>query len=95
MSKELEALEKLGEKERITGVKNACYLVDKIKNDSEFETVKQALTPPTVDEVCKALSEYLKEEIRKPVFIKICGCALEIGVYTPTVLIGSFMREKK
>ena len=26
-----EALEKLGEKERITGIKNACYLVDKIK----------------------------------------------------------------
>ena len=94
MSKELEALEKLGEKERITGVKNACYLVDKIKNDSEFETVKQALTPPTVDEVCKALSEYLKEEIiyestsflYKGSYAEVCALGNLNGVYFSTHL---------
>ena len=38
-----EALEKLGEKERITGIKNACYLVDKIKNDEDFIAIYQVL----------------------------------------------------
>ena len=29
----------------------------------ELEYIKKALTPPTADEVCKALSEYLKRNV--------------------------------
>lgn len=50
MSKELEALE--------TIFANEFYDVTE-----EYNLIKQALTPPTSEEVCKALSDYYGKEI--------------------------------
>ena len=64
MSKELEALERLGEKERITGTKHACYLVSKIKNDEEYEIIKEGLKQKEI--YFKALCDIESgEDVRK------------------------------
>ncbi len=67
MSKELEALEgiKLALAKHLskdTGVSVEKHL-DYLENDTQIETITKALTPPTADEVCKALSEQLKEKV--------------------------------
>ena len=58
MSKELEALEKIWQK-----------LVDKAPIDElqpyikNYKELEKALTPPTKEEICKALSDFLKIEV--------------------------------
>ena len=62
MSKALEALR---------NIQANTYYVDKHGNeqhvyppdDAQFELIRKTLTPPTADEVCEALSEYLGEII--------------------------------
>lgn len=34
-----------------------------LQNDTEISIIEQALTPPTADEVCKELSEWLNKEV--------------------------------
>ena len=64
MSKELEALEVLGN--TVIHHIDSCGNItnNKVSNSNEFKLIKQALTPPTSDEVCKALSKYFKQEVR-------------------------------
>ena len=61
MSKELDALKVLG-----------AYVIDHdeledytwtISDKDEYKLIEQALTPPTEEEVCKALSEYYGEKV--------------------------------
>ena len=66
-NKELEALK--GIKQAIaehlhkqTGVSVEKHF-EYLQNDTEISIVEQALTPPTADEVCKALGEYLGYEV--------------------------------
>jgi len=53
----------------------------------ENEELRKALTPPTVDEVCKALSEFMEEEVvySKPYFMAdvlvVCGLNYAGNVY--------------
>ena len=66
MSKEqktnpLEALERLGNYE-ITHDEQNNYTWT-LSDTDEYATIKQALTPPTEEEVCKALSEYYGFEV--------------------------------
>jgi hypothetical protein len=61
MSKELEALYKFSQIEFETG----DYMSDdgytmKIESTEMYDILLKALTPPTADEVCKALSKYLQ-----------------------------------
>jgi len=59
MTKELEALKR---------IRNGSYddyhstTFEDIYND-EFEEIKKALTPPTEEEVCKTLSEFMNEPV--------------------------------
>ena len=57
--KELEALYKIG---TIPLQKNNSEWTTLSSRD-EYKELLKALTPPTSDEVCKALSEYLREKI--------------------------------
>jgi len=56
----------------------------------EYELVRKALTPPTAEEVCKAMSEYLGEEVRY-----CCGkyCNVFYRVYLGTELVELFDGE--
>jgi len=68
MSKELEALngikkvlaKYISEKTGVSEEKHFEYL----QYDTEISIVAKALTPPTAEEVCKALSEYLQREVK-------------------------------
>ncbi len=67
MTKELEALK--GIKQAIaehlhkqTGVSVEKHF-EYLQYDTEISIVEQALTPPTADEVCKALSEHYKKTV--------------------------------
>ncbi len=68
MTKELEALK--GIKQAIaehlhkqTGVSVEKHF-EHLQNDTEISIVEQALTPPTEDEVIKALSKYFAKDVR-------------------------------
>jgi hypothetical protein len=58
MNKELEALK------RLSG-RYFRELPTNLQDSEDYQLLKQALTPPTSDEVCEALSEYLCEKIGK------------------------------
>jgi hypothetical protein len=71
MSKELEALNKMGtvseilvdlSKSHITE-KEAIRQIRKCNVGDNYSIVKQALTPPTADEVCEALSEWTEQDV--------------------------------
>ena len=58
MSKELEALRTFGDVPYSTGNKaNYSKSLEEVQED--YQTLLKALTPPTEEEVCKALEEYL------------------------------------
>ena len=64
MSKELEALERLYfNLNSLEYCDNHTdeHIIDGGKTD--YDIIKQALTPPTAEEVCKVLSEYIQEPI--------------------------------
>ena len=65
MSKELEALNKI-KHASLTVVEHddtsGSITIIPIVNTEEYETIKNYLTPPTADEVCKALSEWFDEK---------------------------------
>ena len=54
MSKELEAIEKI---RTVLGENLGIWICE------EYAILVQTLTPPTADEVCEALSEWLKKEV--------------------------------
>ena len=60
MSKELEAFDRVWE----DCSKLDLDYVSKHNLMDDLREIKKALTPPTADEVCEALSEYLKEPIK-------------------------------
>ena len=42
---------------------NAIWTSKLVKDSCEYKTIEKALTPPTVEEVCKALSQFYKEQV--------------------------------
>jgi len=71
MSKELEALNKMGtvseilvdlSKSHITE-KEAIRQIRKLNIGDNYSIIKKSLKPPTEEEVCKALSEYYGKEV--------------------------------
>ena len=94
MSKELEALK--GIKQAIakhlhkqTGVSVEKHF-EYLQNDTEISIIEQAITPPTADEVCKALSEYFGEEViflvNDKEFVIKCNIGYKYIVETDDVL---------
>ena len=74
MNKQLKVLRNAFEKGyEIKLVDDTWYYVkeNKIKGIVMVESIKQALTPPTADEICKALSDYSKQfvENHKPTVV--------------------------
>ena len=65
MNKELEALRTIGNIRVKETYSDEPSKVSDLKTlfKNQYLLIKQALTPPTEEEVCKALSEYLGEEI--------------------------------
>lgn len=73
MSKELEALEE---------VNNLIdYYVEESTTYDSWQVIIEALTPPTADEVCKALSEFIDREVTyddaKKDFVDECRNSVE------------------
>ena len=62
MSKELEALKEIKASHLQAHIDSKNIGTFDIWFDEYYETIKQALTPPTADEVCKALQEDCKIE---------------------------------
>ena len=75
MSKELEALEEVNNLIEYYGEESTTY--------DSWQVIIEALTPPTTDEVCEALSEYLKAKVNYiPHKIKKNGFYLvDSGIY--------------
>jgi len=72
MSKELEALEKIDEIVTLLRERANIY-IDELDNETNYDEYiehlfnyfnKQSLTPPTQEEVCEVLSEYLKGNVK-------------------------------
>lgn len=66
MSKELEALRKIGSLSTQTYTENgisATLTSQLVKDNCEYKIIEKALTPPTAEEVCKALSEYVGKKV--------------------------------
>lgn len=61
MSKELEALERILDGTVSVFNLDDYYIVSEFVDEEDLDIIKQALTPPTADEVCKALSEWVDE----------------------------------
>ena len=59
MSKELEALNDLGD--RLASVDTSKSIEE--AHYDVFPIIRQALTPPTAEEVCKELSEYFNDKV--------------------------------
>lgn len=61
--KELEALEKIGKTVLHTYETNGNIMAHLLKGSEEYQVLLKALTPPTADEVCEKLSEYLHQKV--------------------------------
>ena len=57
MTKELEALKRMHQRAM------KCEQNTNIQETSDYIKLEQALTPPTQEEVCKVLSEYMNEPV--------------------------------
>ena len=79
MSKELEALNSLGH--RLASV-DTSKTIEEAYYDV-FPIIRKALTPPTSEDVCKALSEYLDQEVNynqdEKIFVTKRFCEQGIG----------------
>ena len=92
--KELEALEKIKEalaNHLVRQVSTADFTHKKalelLENDTDLQVIHHALTPPSQDEVCRALSDYLRVDVRYDVLAKefyVCSDSTHItkfGIY--------------